>query len=87
MIRLMGQSCAYCGSPPSNYKPGKGRADGFTYSGIDRVDNSQGYTTANTVPCCKACNIAKNDREVEEFLAWATRVAEHSKKSKTRLGD
>lgn len=31
-------------------------------SGLDRANNSKeiGYTLSNSVPCCKACNIAKN---------------------------
>ena len=29
-------------------------------NGIDRVDNSKGYTKENTVPCCEKCNNMKN---------------------------
>jgi len=62
--------CAYCGSPPSNkveYRHGFGH---FIYSGLDRVNNSKGYTTNNVVPSCEPCNIAKNNRSLQEFVDW-----------------
>lgn len=40
-------------------------------NGIDRVDNSKGYTMDNVVPCCKLCNRAKRDMNVDEFVDWA----------------
>jgi hypothetical protein len=29
--------------------------------GLDRKDNSGGYTPENTVPCCKDCNSLKSN--------------------------
>jgi hypothetical protein len=49
--------------------------DAFLHNGIDRLDNALGYTTANSVPCCKPCNQAKNDRSVDEFRDWACALA------------
>jgi hypothetical protein len=40
------------------------------HNGIDRLDNSKGYTIKNSVPCCKTCNLAKNDLSFEEFKNW-----------------
>jgi hypothetical protein len=40
------------------------------HNGIDRLDNSKGYTIENSVPCCKTCNLAKNDLSFEEFKNW-----------------
>jgi hypothetical protein len=31
-----------------------------TGSGLDRVDNTKGYSVDNVVPCCKNCNVMKN---------------------------
>ena len=53
-LLLLNQSCHYCNAAP----PG----------GIDRKDNFQGYTLTNSLPCCKRCNLAKNDMDYEEFL-------------------
>lgn len=30
--------------------------------GLDRKDNTKGYTLENSVPCCKNCNILKSDK-------------------------
>ncbi len=37
--------------------------------GIDRYDNSIGYTRANSVPCCSQCNYAKARGTAEDFIA------------------
>lgn len=44
--------------------------------GLDRVDNLQGYTTDNVVPCCRPCNVAKMTQTVGEFVARCHRVAQ-----------
>lgn len=46
----------------------------FVYSGLDRVDPSQGYTIDNIVPACIICNRAKADMTIEGFYAWINRV-------------
>jgi hypothetical protein len=69
--------CYYCGAPPSNRRK---VINGSTllYRGIDRVDNGRGYIVANVVPCCSPCNRAKGKMPASEFLAWASRVHQHS---------
>jgi len=77
---LLLADCHYCGGGPSTSML-YGRTDEkevFMYNGIDRVDNSMGYTTDNVVTCCKACNLAKRGMSVGEFLAWVSRVYSHS---------
>lgn len=66
---LSKQNCLYCGQPPqpgywTNSKYRQEWQEGFTHNGIDRFDNSYGYTIANSVPCCTRCNRAKNDMSV-----------------------
>lgn len=63
---LTQMNCTYCDSVPTN-KISRFNNE-VTYQGIDRVDNSIGYTKSNSVPCCKFCNVAKNDSSVEDFL-------------------
>lgn len=73
---LFKSACHYCGAEPSNSEVGRGIHFGsFRYSGIDRIDSSKGYVPGNVVSCCKNCNLAKNDMSVDDFLRWATRLA------------
>lgn len=46
-------------------------------NGIDRIDSEVGYTSKNTVPCCKYCNTAKNTMTQREFKRWIVRVYEN----------
>lgn len=58
---LTSQNCIYCNKVPSKiyYKP---RCNGeYVYNGVDRKDNSKGYTLENSVPCCYACNTIKGE--------------------------
>lgn len=41
---------------------------------MDRTNNSLGYTLSNVVPCCKTCNRAKGDKNIEEFLEIIKRI-------------
>jgi hypothetical protein len=45
-------------------------------NGIDRRDNSKGYTIDNCVPCCIKCNIGKMNGSAEEFVEHCKKVAE-----------
>jgi hypothetical protein len=56
---LIAQECKYCGHTGPT---------GFV--GVDRVDNTLGYTFHNCVPCCRWCNWGKNERTLEEFRKW-----------------
>ena len=47
--------------------------------GFDRVDNTKGYTVDNTVPCCKMCNVMKNDRNKTQFFQHIRKVYEHAR--------
>lgn len=55
--------CFYCSEAPS------------PFNGIDRVNNSKGYSEENCVSCCRQCNLAKLDMPLSDFLNWACRVA------------
>ncbi len=65
---LIKQPCFYCDKVNSNYMIAGRRNGGFYYNGIDRVDNTKGYTKENCNPCCKYCNKAKLDQTHDEFL-------------------
>ena len=72
---LMGQPCHYCGGEPNNISFAKKDNGAFIYNGLDRLDNSKGYTLENVVPCCWACNRAKGKGTYQEFLTWLDQIA------------
>lgn len=63
--RLLLADCSYCGVAPN------------PVNGIDRRDNSLGYTTENSVSACSDCNYAKRKMSAHDFLSWASRVASY----------
>jgi hypothetical protein len=78
---LTKSNCFYCGSPPSNlryyrrvhtirnYKP-------YLFNGVDRVDNTKGYSESNAVACCKKCNQMKNKYTMTEYIEHCRKVLE-----------
>lgn len=53
-------SCIYCGDP--------------NRGGLDRVDNSLGYSAANSKPCCLMCNYMKKNHSVSKFIAHVRKI-------------
>lgn len=74
ILSIFSEDCFYCGAPPSNQRL-KWRDKGFAYNGLDRFDNTGGYTLGNVVPCCRICNTAKMDMTPQFFLNWVRQVA------------
>lgn len=73
--------CYYCGSGPSNSNKGPRSNGAFIYNGIDRVDNTEGYTHGNIVPCCGQCNRMKSNLSKFEFLEIIRKIYERTNKS------
>ena len=63
--RILRQSCVYCGS--------------MERIGVDRAQNDEHYTRANSVPCCATCNYMKGTMQIRVF-------AEHAHRLGMRLG-
>lgn len=78
---LLQKDCFYCGIKPSNVYDK--RYYNIVYNGVDRKDNSIGYTLENSVPCCKMCNISKNKNHINDFISWALRLNDNILKNKT----
>jgi hypothetical protein len=76
---LTKQDCFYCGSEPQSRSIRSGKyTSEYAYNGLDRVDNSVGYTLNNVVPCCFDCNHAKATLTQSAFLSLARKiVAKH----------
>lgn len=66
--KLINGNCFYCGKNPQQIQ--KGLNGNYVYNGIDRIDNSVGYVYGNVVSCCKNCNRAKADMEIDDFKKW-----------------
>lgn len=49
--QLLTMPCVHCGGPLCP-----------TGGGLDRIDNSVGYTPRNVAPCCGTCNSMRSDR-------------------------
>lgn len=75
-LELFSKPCFYCNVEFSNNCKSnvKTYETSFSYNGIDRVDNSQGYVVENCVPCCRRCNSIKKNipvkmiHKIVEFL-------------------
>jgi hypothetical protein len=61
---LVIQPCYYCGEKDEPL-------------GIDRWDNTIGYTFKNSLPCCEICNKAKRDLSAPEFIQHFRRMIAH----------
>lgn len=73
-LTLTQQNCYYCGLSPKQIMKSKNNNGDYIYNGLDRLNNNQGYTLQNSVPCCKQCNWAKVDLSKEKFLNWINKV-------------
>lgn len=54
---IFASKCIYCGE------------DDWTKLGCDRIDNDLPHIKNNVVPCCGECNIQKQKKSFEEFIA------------------
>lgn len=77
-LTLTSQKCNYCGTMPK--RECKSYRSGFSYfyNGLDRVDNTKGYTEDNVVTCCLTCNKAKGTMTLLEFKQWIKDLIEHN---------
>lgn len=73
--QLVKEPCHYCHEPIQ-----------ATGVGLDRIDNSKGYTLDNVLPCCGDCNKTRGDRlTVEEMEAAMHAVIAVRKRRKLEL--
>jgi len=84
-LNITNKNCEYCGAEPNlcftGYdRKGTGVVDytQYKYNGVDRVDNTLGYTIENSVPCCKICNNSKATLTKEDWLAWIEQVHKYN---------
>lgn len=78
LYEMSQKPCHYCGEVKTQKKDKKEIEGIFKYNGIDRIDNSEGYTKENCVTACKKCNYKKRTDSKEEFLDWIQKVYKNS---------
>ncbi len=71
-MKLFKGNCHYCGVEPKMII--KKSKIPFVYNGIDRTDNTIGYTTENCVSCCGVCNKAKMNLQYNDFINLIKRI-------------
>jgi len=54
--------CYYCG-------------DNIETIGLDRLNNTKGYSLDNIVSCCTPCNMMKNNNTEDDFIARCKKIA------------
>lgn len=74
---IITQPCIYCGETLTQEKTKRDANGTFKYTGIDRYDNTKGYTLDNAVPCCCKCNRIKTDMSIEELEKRLTMILNH----------
>lgn len=62
---VISSPCHYCKTPNA--------------MGVDRKDNSLGYSVENSLPCCGVCNKMKMCTDYELFIEHIRRIADNFK--------
>lgn len=78
LLRLFSGTCFYCEALPISTS--RTQYSSFRYNGIDRKDNSKGYTLENSVTCCRWCNEMKWDHALDQFLNQIQNIYLHTAK-------
>lgn len=69
--------CHYCATPPKLREKKTTVGIPVPVNGVDRVDSSEGYSSANTVPCCEVCNRMKLTHTATFFVDHCLKIATH----------
>lgn len=72
---ITSEPCYYCGSEPSAISKSHKSYGGYVHNGVDRYDNTKGYTLSNSVPCCATCNRAKLAMTADAFLSLCNKIS------------
>jgi hypothetical protein len=67
---ITSKPCHYCGEYDVY--------EDMTFTGVDRIDSSKGYSFDNCVPCCRMCNCMKSDQDVSDWLEKIKKIYCHN---------
>lgn len=83
---LIKQPCHYCGAEPKIFpsleKYNKTNSP-YLVNGVDRKDNTLGYTKDNCVTCCPRCNQMKMSESYNDFLEHIHKISHKHKRATT----
>lgn len=73
---IVTQDCYLCGAHPTLRRTSSKGNGGhkIIVNGIDRMDNTKGYTVENSRPCCSMCNRSKMDHDLDKWRNWLRRA-------------
>lgn len=75
---LIVQNCFYCNTKPNQLLKSASKytrpEDQLLVNGIDRYNNSVGYTVENSVACCWVCNRMKLDIDGDIFIKTIKKI-------------
>lgn len=78
--RLSKLPCYYCNKVEQNEYKTYHSTNSYFYNGLDRINNSKGYTINNVLTCCGICNkIRGNWLTIEETKIAVTAIMEYRK--------
>ncbi|HET8689611.1 MAG TPA: hypothetical protein VFM18_23620 [Methanosarcina sp.] len=72
------QNCYYCGLEGTMHHISRSTNGRLFSNGIDRKDSKKGYVENNCVPCCRYCNVMKNNLTEQDFLNHIKRIFNHA---------
>lgn len=77
---LSKHNCYYCHVEPKQIIKSDYNSGDYIYNGIDRIDNTKGYTLDNVVSCCGKCNAMKSIMGAEDFISQCHKISSAHKK-------
>lgn len=77
-VDIVTKPCIYCGDSLQNELIKDNASGSFKYTGIDRYDNSIGYTIENSVPCCRVCNRIKTNMTTDTLHKHMLRMLDNA---------
>lgn len=78
--------CFYCKKEKSNSRKDRLTNKLLRYNGVDRLDNTLGYESDNTVACCSTCNYMKGTQSVSEFIDQVKLIYSNNVQRPSRKG-
>jgi hypothetical protein len=72
------RNCSYCNAVPHTERRANSVRATYIGNGIDRVDNTIGYTIDNCVSCCPTCNYMKRELSTKDFIEHIVAIARNN---------
>jgi hypothetical protein len=77
--KITKENCHYCNQLPTQEYKNRSANGTYLHNGIDRVNNTIGYTVSNCVACCWICNKMKGTLTSTEFYNQVKKIQENCK--------